>query len=180
MSNILHIFHKIHNYGVVGDRTVTFQSSLSTPWQVGEWSHSLMVRFGILGLLKELIFLLGKRLRPRYWLKIHSSEGGIGGCLIDAMSKAEKETGDHVLLHCMEAHILWQLIFALFDEQWAMHTKVRRMLLSWGGCFVGKKKKEKGLEDCSFILFFWSIWSERNRRTFENCESLDQTIKSSF
>ena len=70
------------------------------------------------------------------------------------MCKAEKETGDHVLLHCMEAHILWQLIFALFDEQWVMHTKVRRMLLSWGGCFVGKKKKEKGLEDCSFILFF--------------------------
>ena len=62
MSNILHIFHKIHNYGVVGDRTVTFQSSLSTPWQVGQWSHSLMVWFGILGLLKELIFLLGSDL----------------------------------------------------------------------------------------------------------------------
>ena len=96
------------------------------------------------------------------------------------MCKAEKETGDHVLLHCMEAHILWQLIFALFDEQWAMHTKVRRMLLSWGGCFVGKKKKGKRLGRLLLYTFFWAIWSERNRRTFENCESLDQTIKSSF
>ena len=30
------------------------------------------------------------------------------------------------------------------------------------------------------LCLFWSILRERNRRTFENCESLDQTIKSSF
>ena len=41
-------------------------------------------------------------------------------------------------------------------------------------------KKGKRLGKLLLYAFFLSIWKEKNRRTFENCESLNQTIKSSF
>ncbi|KAL6338115.1 hypothetical protein AAG906_010684 [Vitis piasezkii] len=37
---------------------------------------------------------------------------------------------------------LVRLIFALFDVQWVMNSLVRRLLLSWGDSFVGKKRKK--------------------------------------
>ena len=58
---------------------------------------------------------------------------------------------------------------ALFCERSALEL---RWLLCW-------QKKEKGLEVAPLCLF-WSIWRETNRRAFEKCKSLDQTIKSSF
>ena len=59
-----------------------------------------------------------------------------------------------------------------------MHSSVKEFLLSWGGSCVGKKRKKAW--EVAPLCLFWSIWRERNRRAFENCESLDQTIKSSF
>ena len=38
------------------------------------------------------------------------------------------------------------------------------------------EKKEK----VSLLCAFWTIWREKNRRNFKNCENQDQTIKSSF
>ena len=50
--------------------------------------------------------------------------------------KVEEEMGDHILLHCTKARVLWKLIFALFIVEWMMHPSVRRFLLSWYGSFV--------------------------------------------
>ena len=58
------------------------------------------------------------------------------------MCKEEEEMSDHILLHCPKTHILWQLIFALFGVQWVMHSSVRGLLLSWGGFFVGRRRKK--------------------------------------
>ena len=33
------------------------------------------------------------------------------------MCKVEKEMGDHLLLHCLKASTLWQLVCALFHIQ---------------------------------------------------------------
>ena len=58
------------------------------------------------------------------------------------MCKEEEETSDHILLHCLKAHILWQLIFVLFDVQWVMHSSERGLLLSWGISCVRRKRKK--------------------------------------
>ena len=85
---------------------------------------------------------------------------------------------DHILLHFSKASILWQLIFVLFGVQWLMHSLVRGLLLSWGGFFVGRKRKKSW--KAAPLCFFWSIWRERNRRAFENCECSNHSFKISF
>ena len=94
------------------------------------------------------------------------------------MCKEEEEMGIHILLHCLTAHILWQLIFALFGVHWVMHSSVRGLLLNWGGFPIGRKR-EKAWK-VALLCLFWSIWRERNRRAFENCEYSDHSLKSSF
>ena len=59
-----------------------------------------------------------------------------------------------------------------------MHSSVRGFLLSWCGSPVGKKKKKAW--KVAPLCVFWTLWRERNRRAFNNCECLDQTIKSFF
>ena len=118
--------------------------------------------------------MLRKQLRLRFWLRKKGWKM-FNRCYL---CKVEKETGDSILLHCPKACMLWQLIFALFDVQWVMHSSMRGVLFSWGDSLVGKKSKKAW--KVAPLYLFWSIWRERNRRAFENCESLDETIKSSF
>ena len=94
------------------------------------------------------------------------------------MCKVVEETGYHILLHCPKASLLWQLVFALFQVQWVMHSSVRGVLLSWNSCSVDKKRKKAW--KVASLCIFWSIWKERNGRAFEDRESSDQTIQSSF
>ena len=103
-------------------------------------------------------FLTQDRLKKRGWRMPNRC------CL----SKAKEEMGDLILLHCLKACMLWQLIFALFDIQWIMHSSVRRTLLSWGGSFVGKKRKKTW--KAALLCLFWFIWRERNMGAFENCD----------
>ena len=42
----------------------------------------------------------------------------------------DEETSNHILLHCSKAHILWQLVFALFDVKRVMNSSIRGLLLS--------------------------------------------------
>ena len=90
------------------------------------------------------------------------------------MCKEQEETTDHILLRCLKAHILWQLIFVLFDVQWVMKSSVKGLLLRWGGSFVGRKRKKAW--KVTPLCIFWTIWRERNRRSFENCKSLVLTF----
>ena len=60
------------------------------------------------------------------------------------MCKAIEEIRYNILLHCLKASLLWQLVFALFHVQWLMHSFVRGVLLSWNSCSVGKKGKRLG------------------------------------
>ncbi|RVW55322.1 hypothetical protein CK203_089055 [Vitis vinifera] len=71
------------------------------------------------------------------------------------MCKEEEEMSIHILLHCLKAHILWQLIFALFGVHWVMHSSVRGLLLNWGGFPIGRKREKawKVALLCLFGLF---------------------------
>ena len=42
------------------------------------------------------------------------------------------------------------------------------------------EKKMKKAWKVAPLCSFWTIWRERKRRAFDNCESMDQTIKNSF
>ena len=85
--------------------------------------------------------------------------------------KAEEEMGDHLFWHSLKASTLWQLVCAIFHIQWVMHSSVKRVLLSWNGVPVSKKKKKAW--KVTPLCIFWSIWRERNRRVFEDRECLD-------
>ena len=50
--------------------------------------------------------------------------------------------------------------------------------MSWGGFFIGRKRKKAW--KVAPLYLFGTICRERNRRAFENCESLDHSFKSSF
>ena len=66
--------------------------------------------------------------------------------------------------------------FSLFGVQWVMHSSVRGYLLSWGGSSVRKKKRLGML----FHYVCFGPYGGREIGIFDNCESLDQTIKNSF
>ena len=68
------------------------------------------------------------------------------------LCKEEKETCDHILIHCLKARLLWNLIFALFGIQWVLSCSIREVLLSWHRSFVGKngKKAWKAAPLCMF------------------------------
>ena len=65
--------------------------------------------------------------------------------------------------------------FALFKVQWVMHSIIRGVFLSWCKIFVGKERKKA--RKATMLCLFWTILRERNRRAFDNCETMDQLIK---
>lgn len=48
----------------------------------------------------------------------------------EQMCKDEKESGEHILLHCTKARILWQLVFSLFGIAWVLHSSIKTTLLT--------------------------------------------------
>lgn len=67
------------------------------------------------------------------------------------MCREEEKMCDHILLHCIKARVLWQLIFALFNVQWVMHSSIRGRVSSKLVWFFYCKKKKKDLESCSIM-----------------------------
>ena len=69
------------------------------------------------------------------------------------LCKIEDETSDHILIHCLKARLLWQLIFALFGIQWVLNCSVREVLLSWHGSFIRGKRLGRFLCCVCFRLY---------------------------
>ena len=61
------------------------------------------------------------------------------------MCGCEEETVNHILIHCIVARVLWDIVLGLFGAQWVFPEIVKEVLFSWRGSFVGKKRK-KNLE----------------------------------
>ena len=94
-------------------------------------------------------------------------------CIFSAMKRLQvsnkhlywlEETVNHILIRCIVAKVLWDMICALFGVQWVFPETVKEVLLSWRGPFVGEKRKKiwKSIP----LYIFWTLWKERNRLTF--------------
>ena len=51
------------------------------------------------------------------------------------MCKVNRETMDHLLLHCDFVQSLWSLVFCLFRLQWVTPKRVDDLLACWKGGF---------------------------------------------
>jgi hypothetical protein len=49
----------------------------------------------------------------------------------------ERESVDHLLLHCAVARGLWYAFFARFGLCWVMPRSIKELLASWGGVVRG-------------------------------------------
>ena len=56
------------------------------------------------------------------------------------MCKADGESVDHLLLHCVYAKELWDVVFAMFGVFWVMPGRVRELFATWQGK-MGKHPK---------------------------------------
>ena len=59
-----------------------------------------------------------------------------------------------------------------------IHSIVRETLLGWHDSFIGRKRNK--VWRAVPLCLFWTIWKERNRRSFENVELFVQRLKFLF
>lgn len=64
----------------------------------------------------------------------------------------EEESIDHILVHCVMAKVLWQLLLALFNVSWVFPSMIRETLLGWHDAFLDKKQK-KAWKIASLCIF---------------------------
>ena len=94
------------------------------------------------------------------------------------LCEKEEETVDHLLLHCSRTRVIWELLLAIVGVKWVFPMSVRETILSWGGYFVGKKRKKTWMVAPFSIC--WTIWREKNYIAFENKDFSAQMMKTSF
>ncbi|RVW15177.1 LINE-1 reverse transcriptase-like [Vitis vinifera] len=90
----------------------------------------------------------------------------------------EEENVNHILLHCTVVRALWEIGLALFGANWVFPEKVKDMLVSWRGPFVGRKRKR--IWTSIPLCIFWTVWKERNRLAFRGGSLAIQKLKNSF
>ena len=90
----------------------------------------------------------------------------------------EEENVNHILLHCTVVRALWEIVLALFGANWVFPEKVKDMLVSWRGPFVGRKRKR--IWTSIPLCIFWTVWKERNRLAFRGGSLAIQKLKNSF
>ena len=75
------------------------------------------------------------------------------------------ESVDHLLFFCPITHSLWMYMLWLFGIDWVMPGSVVDLLFSWYH-WLGKHSFDiwNLVPDC----LMWTIWTERNQRSFED------------
>ena len=72
---------------------------------------------------------------------------------------------DHLLLFCPIAHSLWTYMLRLFGINWVMPGLVADLLFCWSH-WLGKHSSN--IQNLVPGCLMWTIWTERNRRSFED------------
>ena len=94
------------------------------------------------------------------------------------LCEEDEEDINHLLLHCIKARMLWDLLFAIVGTSWVAPETVNQMLLSWQGTPMGKKRIK--IWNAAPICLFWTVWFNRNMLVFENRATSDQRTKFLF
>jgi len=92
------------------------------------------------------------------------------------LCKRDRESVDHILLHCDVASALWN-IFSRFDISWVMPRRVLDLVACW---WKSRRLMSATTWKMVPICIFWCIWRERNLRCFENLESSLEEVLESF
>ena len=87
------------------------------------------------------------------------------------MCRANGESVDHLFLHCPVAAGLWN-----FGVKWVISGRFRDLLFSWQNWF-GKHSLIWNMVPACLL---WTLWTERNRRIFEECECSESQLVESF
>ena len=77
------------------------------------------------------------------------------------------ESMNHLLLFCPIAHSLWMYMLRLFGIEWVMPGSVADLLFCW---YHWLGKHSSNIWDLVPGCLLWTIWTERNRRSFEDEE----------
>ena len=93
------------------------------------------------------------------------------------MCHSNGETVDHLFLHCGNAYRLWSLVFRSFGFSWVLPRSIADTLFGWWN-WPGKHLSY--IWNLAPLCLMWCLWRERNRRTFENMDSLDDQLLASF
>ena len=75
------------------------------------------------------------------------------------------ESVDHLLLFCPIAHSLLMNMLWLFGIVWVMPGSVVDLLFCWYH-WLGKHSSDNWVSVPGYLM--WTIWTERNRRSFED------------
>ena len=87
------------------------------------------------------------------------------------------ESVDHLLLHCSMAGALWSVVFQSFGIAWVVPERVVDFLFGWHNS-LGKFSSD--IWNLVPLCLMWTIWRERNRRTFKDVSKTMQQILECF
>jgi hypothetical protein len=81
------------------------------------------------------------------------------------LCEADRESVDHLLLHCRAARALWNAFLARFGLCWVMPSSVKELLASW---WSSGHSRSVVVWKMVPLCIMWCIWSERNNRRYSN------------
>jgi hypothetical protein len=94
------------------------------------------------------------------------------------MCKSARKSVNHLLLNCLVAQELWNLVFVLFRVSWVMPRGVMEPLASWQDQF-GRSSIDVIWNAIPHCLL-WCLWCERNSRTFDGQEKVVPVLNFYF
>ena len=94
------------------------------------------------------------------------------------LCKENEESADHILIHCGKTRELWTLLLSSFGVMWVFPASVRNLFFKWK--IKGLEKKMRAVWRLALICLFWCIWGERNRKTFQEEEMSDTSLRNLF
>lgn len=91
------------------------------------------------------------------------------------LCKEEVETVNHLFLHCRTRNQIWRTFTGMKGLNWVMPRKIEQALKIWSSYanIVFYKDRWKMIPAC----IWWSVWTERNLRCFQNKENNLQKMK---
>ena len=91
------------------------------------------------------------------------------------LCKGDDESMDHLFNYCWAARRLRSLVFRAVGIDWVFPNRVLDLLFGWWNWFG---KKSSSVWNLIPSCLMWTIWWERNNRTFENKElTMDKLLE---